>query len=270
MVRRFYITGGNNVGDPAPGSLSITDQFFVGKLVTGVFKQGFRELIPLIEWTATGDTIQILTGVSFDINEVIVVEVCPAMDGQTCLPIGNESTYVAPYLPDIIKCVVAKVNNVFENRVNDPFSVYYDHGIYQQVGSDKIRENKGYLFIWLVMPFIETEAQDDSYYEDATCKILIAIGTDPNYTQIQREDINFHPRLLPVYNQLITELKTEVKLDNSLKVTHSKRLLPYWGGGDVSGPGSANLWTDFVDCIEISDLKLKIGHLQQCSFISNF
>lgn len=269
MVRRFYITGGNNIGDPAEGDLSITDEFFANKIVTGVFKEGFRYLVPITEWTFSGNTVSILTGVQLALNEVFIIEISPAKDGQVCTD-GNEVLGVDPYLPDIIKCVVAKVNNVFQNRDNDSFSVYYDHGIYQQVGSDKLRENKGYLFIWLVMPFIENAARDDSYYEDATCKILIAIGTDPNYTQLQREDINFHPRLIPVYKQFINELRNEPKLDNSVKVTHAKRFLPYWGGGDVSGPGSANLWADYVDCIEISDLKLKIGHPECCLFTSNF
>ena len=269
MVRRFYITGGNNLGDPVAGATTIVDPYFVGNTVSGVFKEGFRYYRPGTEWSIANDTVSVLNGVQFALGEVIIVEVGAVQNGQICTPGGIIVNGVDPYLPDIVKCAVARVNTVFQTRVSDTFSVYYDHGIYQQVGSDRIRSNKGYLFVWLVMPFEENQANDTSYYADATCKIIIAIGTDSNYTQLQREDINFYPRLLPVYKQLIYEIKQEQKLDNSFKVEHNRRLLPYWGGGDILGPGQPNLWKDNVDCIEISNLKLKIEHIKNCTPFSN-
>jgi len=272
MVRRYYITGSNNVGDPAVGATTIVDPFFEGKDVTAVFKEGFRYYVPQTEWTVdvdTPDTVQILNGVQFDLNEVIVVEVSEKKNGETgrVIDCSNE---VDPYLPDILKCVVARVNAYFENRDDDPFSVYYDHGIYEQVGSDKLRSDKPYLFIWLVMPFTEESPVDHSYFGDATCKLIIAIRTESNYTQIEREDISFHPRLLPVYKRLVEEIKNEPKLDNSDMKRPARRLLPYWGGGDMMGSGQPNLWKDNVDAIEIPSLKLKIGHLKCCTIFSNF
>jgi hypothetical protein len=272
MVRRFYIGGGNGVGDPAVGASTIVDPYFTDRVVTGVFKEGDRYFIPDVEWKVdplTPDTLEVINGSSFALNEVFIVEVNEKKNGVTFVP-GDCSDDVDPYLPDIIKCVVAKVNSVFENREDDSFSVHYDHGIYEQVGSDKLRSSKGYLFVWLVMPFIEESPLDNSYYADATCKILIATSTDSNYTQVQREEINFHPRLIPVYKELIKQLQQEIKLDNSSIVKHQKRLLPYWGGGDMIQSGQPNLWKDYVDAIEISNLKLKIGHIKCCSFTSNF
>lgn len=274
MVRRFYITGGNNVGDPAVGDGSIKDPFFIGKTVSGVFKEGFRYYEPGIEWnilasTTPGDydTVNLLNGIQFAKDEVFIVEVSQLQTGTTC---GDQAEYIEPYLPDILKCIVARVNSVFENRDDDPFSVHYERGIYSQVGNDRMKNNTGYLMVWLMMPFIENSPKDESYYADAICDLIIATTTEANYTQQQREEINFFPRLIPVYHQLKREIKREVKLDNCPKLEHGKMLLPYWGGGDVSGPGAPNLWKNNVDAIKISGLKLKIKNIKCCTFFSSF
>lgn len=260
MVRRFYICGANNVGDPAVGASSITDPYFDGKNVTGVFKEGFRYFIPDVEWSFSGTMVTVSNGTKFARDEVFIVEVSPVKTGVTCSGLGTECTDVAPYLPDIIKCAVARVNTVFETRDDDPFSVQYGHGLYQQVGTDKLSADPSVLLVWLVMPFNEEIAQLKGYYSDANCKIVIAIKTDHNYSQQQREEINFHPRLIPVYNQLIQELKEEPKLNNSTMVEHTRVLLPYWGGGDVAEAGQPNLWKNYVDAIEIYPLKLQINN----------
>jgi len=265
MVRRYYITGGNNPGDPAVGALAIVDPYFQGKEVAGFSLDGVRDYSPSTEWEVdplTLDTISVLTGEPFKLNEVWKVEVGSTTDAE--LP------GVDPYLPDIIKLVIARVNAVFAYRAVDPFQVYYDHGLYEQVGTDRLRSGRGYLLVWLVMPFTETAPIDDSYYGDANCKILIATATSNNYTQLEREDINFHPRLIPVYREIINQLKLEPKLLNGSKVDHTKRVIPYWGGGEPAGPGQANLWKDNVEGIEIANCKLKIGHAIDCIFTSNF
>lgn len=270
MVRRFYICGGNNEGDPPVNASSITDSYFVGKTVTGIFKEGFRYYIPSVEWTISGDTVSVLNGTTFQRDEVIIVEVGPLKTGTTCTGTGIEVVGVDPYLPDIMKCVVARVNTVFETRDEDPFSVHYDRGLYNQVGNDRLTDNSGFYLVWLVMPFTEDSPKDNSYYADANCEIFIAAPTDANYSQQQREDINFYPRLIPIYRQLIEEIKRETKLDNHETVIHTRTLLPYWGGGDVAAPGQPNLWKNYADCIKISGLKLKIENIKNCTFFSSF
>src|SRR5690606_35452057 len=207
MVRRFYITGGNNEGDPLVNASSITDPYIIGKTVTGVFKEECRYFGPNNEWTITGDTISVLNGTTFQRDEVFIVEVGPLKTGTTCSGTGIEVEGVDPYLPDIMKCIVARVNTVFETRDEDPFSVHYDRGLYNQVGNDRLSENSGFYIVWLVMPFAENSPDNDSYYADATCELFIAAPTDSNYSQQQREDINFYPRLVPIYRQLIEEIK---------------------------------------------------------------
>lgn len=274
MVRRFYITGGNNVGDPAALSNSITDPYFTGKVIRGVFKEGFRYWIPGLEWTFSGDTVTITSGDSFGQEEVIAVEVSTVAEVY-----NGEDDYtpedpdcIEPYLPDIIKLVTARVNAVFEARETDPFSVFYDKGLYNQVGNDRLKTGDNYLTVWFIMPYSEDAPRDGSYYADAAFDVIIAIKTEANYTQAEREETNFFPRLIPVYKEFIRQLKRETKLENDSFENiykHTKRFLPYWGGGDIAAPGAQNLWKNNADCIMISGLKVKISNTKCCTFLSN-
>jgi len=273
MVRRFYICGGNNEHDPAIDSDTITDPFFEGRTVTGFFKQGDRYLEPVGEFEMpTATSVRIKTGAKFSNGEVISLEVSPKKTGAVCPDPDSEGEVDEYYFPDIIKCVVARVNKFFEERDEDPFSVHYDRGLYNQVGSDKLKDKTGFLMIWLVMgsSLVEDEPKDSSYSSDVTCSVIIATTTKANYTMTERENLNFFPRLLPVYSRFIHELKNEPKLDNHNRVDHSKRLLPYWSGGAPAGPGQPNLWTHFADCIEIPNIKLKKEHVKYCTPFSNF
>lgn len=73
--RRFYTVGGPGTYDPLVGGTTITDPYFVDKSVYGVFKEGFRFLKPSSEWTIAGDTITLLVGGEFFVDEVISVEI---------------------------------------------------------------------------------------------------------------------------------------------------------------------------------------------------
>lgn len=270
MVRRFYICGGNNPGDPADKDTTITDDYFLTGTVTGVFKEGYRYFIPVSEWQILGSTITVLNGSVFERGEVIIVEVSPKRTGAVCPDIDPGTANDEYYLPDIIKCVVARVNSFFENRDDDPFSVHYDRGLYNQVGSDKLKDGSGFLTVWLMMPYDEDEAKDTSYSKDVTCDVIIAVATQANYTQQQREDISYHPRLYPAYSQFIAELKNEQKLENPTMIEHTYSFWPFWGGGDVNGVVQNNIWKNNADCIKISGLKLKKGNVKNCSVPTNY
>lgn len=78
--KKYYKTDRGNTGDPASGDTQIIDPYFTNKEITGVFKEGFRDLEPVTEWemtttTTTDDTINILTGVAFNTDEIIVVSI---------------------------------------------------------------------------------------------------------------------------------------------------------------------------------------------------
>lgn len=58
--RRFYRAGGVGTYDPAVGATAITDPYLLNKTVYGVFKAGFRYLIPGVEYNQVGDTVNFL------------------------------------------------------------------------------------------------------------------------------------------------------------------------------------------------------------------
>lgn len=74
--RRFYTVNGGGAYDPAIGDTSITDPYFEGKNITGVFKESFRYLKD-DEYTFDDPTytIGILIGGAFADLEVITVEI---------------------------------------------------------------------------------------------------------------------------------------------------------------------------------------------------
>lgn len=175
------------------------------------------------------------------------------------------------YLPDVMRQVVERVNTFFYADPDDSFSVRFGNGLYAQVGNDLLKDSKLFLIVWLEQPYDQYPATDNSYLEDTKCNLFIAIPTEANYSQIQREEINYHPRLAPVLNKLVEEIKAEQLFGNPENVVWEKRqFLPYWSGGDQNAPGQPNLWKNNADCIKITGLQLKLMHPEGCTFFTSF
>lgn len=174
-------------------------------------------------------------------------------------------TYEDPYLPDILRGVVARVDATFtDSIVYDKFNVYFDHGLYGQVAKNiyKTGAEDSYPLVWLVMNYAEERGRDYSVFADVTCQIIIAMPTDPVYTQAERDENVFKPRLLPIYKEFIRQVSDEPLLQTDLqnKIRHTRILRPYWGGGDVNGPDQKNLFDGYIDAISIPNLQIKIKH----------
>lgn len=58
---RFYVVDGGGPNDPTASDSSITDPYLNGKIVSTVYKEGFRPLRPAVEFDHVGDTINFLT-----------------------------------------------------------------------------------------------------------------------------------------------------------------------------------------------------------------
>lgn len=174
---------------------------------------------------------------------------------------------VKPYLPDIINNCVARVDAAFSLRADDPFNVFFDKGILPQVRRSVYQADGNFPLVWFVMKYDENFGTNFSIYSEASFQIIIAMPTENTYTHQQREDISFKPRLLPIFDQLMMEIKRERWFytvgDNSIK--HSRSILPYWGMGDVEGADQDNLFKGKkIDAISIYIKGLKIQR-QNCS-----
>lgn len=175
-----------------------------------------------------------------------------------------------PYLPDEFKTVIDNVNSFFESRDTDPFTVLFGNGLYQQVANDLVKGTLS-LMVWLVQPYDQLPPVDDSYAEDVKFDLFIASPTEASYTQKEREDINYHPRLKPVLLQIVEQLEQTEIFGYPDKVKWEKeQFIPFWSGGEPAAPSQPNLWKNNADCIKITGMQLKMNYTPACKAFTNF
>jgi hypothetical protein len=171
-------------------------------------------------------------------------------------------------IPDLFKAVAAKVNEALSTRATDPFTVYFDYGHYNEVTRNLTskdgsvsQKGKKYPLIWLVMDFVEKVGATTDYCELPDLQILIATVTTPAITAAQRIEKTFKPRLYPIYSELMDQIEQSgyFSVGDAEAIPHERILRPYWGGQDGFGNGTANLFNDFIDAIQIRKLKLNVN-----------
>jgi hypothetical protein len=116
---------------------------------------------------------------------------------------------VKPFLPDVIESMVTRVNDAFSSRETDPFNVFFDKGIIQQVRKAFTNADGRFPLVWMVYKFDEVFGTNFAVGQEANFQLIIAMPTDTEYTQQERDDISFKPRLLPIYHELMKEFKRE-------------------------------------------------------------
>lgn len=177
---------------------------------------------------------------------------------------------ITQYIPDVFAAVVARVSQTMEALPADPFKVFFDFGHYTEVTKNltlkdqsPTQQDKRYPLVWLVMDFDEQMgANPADYARIPGVQIIIAVPTTIDYTMQERRDKNFIPTLYPIYAELIKQLAVapEFGMPGELKLVHTKTDRPYWGGSDQLGNGTANLFNDFIDAIQIRNLSLNVKH----------
>ncbi len=98
--RRNYITDGGRANDPVSGAMTITDPYLDGKTISGVFREGFRFLLPPTEGPSfkeydlvSGGGITVTKGSPFSNMEVITIEISYLADQS----IPDTSGTAAPF-----------------------------------------------------------------------------------------------------------------------------------------------------------------------------
>lgn len=168
------------------------------------------------------------------------------------------------YIPDLIGEVVSEVNEVFSTREENPFNVYYDWGHDLEVirnlsAKDKsLSKPKKYPLVWFVMNFKESMGNIGLYAKLNSVQMYIMMDTRVNYSMAERRDTTFLPILYPVYAELIKQisLSDTFRTISADQIQHTKIDMPYW-----SKDGSSNFYNDFIDAIQIADLKLDVKRL---------
>lgn len=74
--RRFYVVDGPGDTDPASGQAILADPYLDGKVLGGVFKEGFRYLVPGVEFNPyAGGGVELLSGFLWSQGEVAIVDI---------------------------------------------------------------------------------------------------------------------------------------------------------------------------------------------------
>jgi hypothetical protein len=120
-----------------------------------------------------------------------------------------------------------------------------------------------YPLIALFQDFAEVKGPI-GFEREVNLHLIIAKGTKSEYKAKDRYEHNFKPFLYPVYESLLEEINREKRFQTygSNRIEHTKWDRLFWGRNGLFG-NQSNVFNDFLDVIEIKNLKLKIN-LETC------
>ena len=172
---------------------------------------------------------------------------------------------------DVFRDIVGKVSDAVlaELQVFDPkiTSVRYEHGhpleiieTLGQLGAAPSSKFNRYPIVALFQDFPEDVSDVPGIDREITVQMIIARGTTPTLKASARYDKNFRPVLYPVYFELLKQISKSpaftVKSETQIKHRKFDRL--FWGRDGLYG-NSKNVFNDWLDCIELKELKLKVN-----------
>jgi hypothetical protein len=171
---------------------------------------------------------------------------------------------------EIVSAVSAKLLPVLQTAVPEIVEINYQFGhLKELIATMKEYESsanfrtKKYPLVALLMDFPEQMGDAGGYIGDVTLTIIIAHWTLPTLKAADRYTNNFEPILLPIYHELLRQIEASPYFitQSVNKIRHTKTDHPYWGKGGLSDT-QGNVFADYVDAIEISNLSLRINFSQ--------
>lgn len=99
-----------------------------------------------------------------------------------------------------------------------------------------------------------------TFDREATVTVIILTDTDPAFTAADRYTYSYDTILTPLYELFIKKLAASTSIASTLDAPnlfeHTKYDRLYWGKSGLYG-NTANIFNDFIDAIEIENLKFK-------------
>jgi len=174
------------------------------------------------------------------------------------------------FIQDVLKPIVDKVsaNLLPQLQQADEMitGVHYQYGhpleivntLGQFTQGETSRYNK-YPLIALFLDTTEDVGRDKGVYAEYNLHLaIIRACKSPNQVAKERDDFNFKPVLIPIYLELMKQMKySGVFTGFTDKIPHRKTNRYYWGKEGLFG-NEGNIFNDWVDCVEIENLKVKI------------
>jgi hypothetical protein len=106
----------------------------------------------------------------------------------------------------------------------------------------------------------EEQIGGSTNYADVALHFIIAVGTSDTYSMQDRRDISFLPVLYPIYAEFLNQFGCSAAfgMPSIIKIPHTKIDRPYWGIQSGLGNGSKNMFSDYIDAIELKNVKLSV------------
>lgn len=174
-------------------------------------------------------------------------------------------TEEALFIVDVIGAVAASAGAIVlpKLQVYDPSitGVYYEYGhtkeilqtLYQKE-TPEFQDTK-YPLIALLQDFTEDRGTQPGIYCETDLTLLFCFHSDPAYKSKERYEKTFKPVLYPIYLEFIEQLKVAgIAMFETQEVPHKKTDHPFYGADGAK----KNAGNDFLDVIELSELKLKL------------
>jgi len=128
------------------------------------------------------------------------------------------------------------------------------HKILELMGSNPATENARYPLFAVIMPYTIQKGLQIGVDGEATLRIIIAKNNNETDRTPARYHVNFEPILYPIMLEFFEQLDNDKRFETVQGlVPHTQTDWPYYDDGKETNP-----FPDFVDVIELSNLKLKI------------
>lgn len=159
--------------------------------------------------------------------------------------------------------VVDVIKDIVESMAS---TVYFMHGhpvdVVNQLSvknQDKSLKFQRFPLIALFHDFTEAKGNDMRVNSEVNLNLIIATTTNPSYTPDQRYENSFSTVLYPLYNELLSLIAQSCMFLNTAPdmIPHDKTDRLFWGKTGLYG-NVGNMFNDYIDAIEISNLNLQI------------
>jgi hypothetical protein len=150
-------------------------------------------------------------------------------------------------------------------------AVHYEHGhpieiietLREKDASESFKFDK-YPLIALFQDFPEDVNVGPGVQSEVTLHLIIARATMPSYKAADRYNFNMRPVLYPIYEELLKQLyySRAFMIKSPGQIPHKKYDRLYWGREGLQATKSRNeknIFNDWIDCIEIKNLKIKVN-----------
>jgi hypothetical protein len=162
-------------------------------------------------------------------------------------------TYIVDLFDSLAKLTATKSGIGLYYQYGHPLEIIES---IQAMAKSRTTEGRRFPLIALFMDFDETKGQRPDVQSEVSLHVVIATSTKPQLKAKQRYDETFRTRLYPIYEAFIQSIQSSGYFtDVQELVPHTKTDRLYWGKTGLYG-GAANVFNDFIDAIEITNLKL--------------